>query len=298
MNRSKRSVSRGALLTILGGICWGFSGTCGQYLFSEFDVSPLWLTSVRILTAGIIMFLIALPRRHREMRAILKVPKDAATLFCYGAFGLLLCQYAYMVGISHSNAATTTVLQTLNLVFIMLITCVRLRRRPDRREGISLICALFGTYMLATGGNPTQLVISPQGLFWGLAAAAAVTTYSLIPQGLLQRWSRETVNACGMLIAGIVLNLLGRSWTIDVSLPLQGWLAVGCIILLGTVVAFSLFVQGIKEIGPVRASMLAATEPVSATVFSMLWLGTSFRLTDFIGFGAILLTIFLLAKEA
>ena len=48
--------------------------------------------------------------------------------------------------------------------------------------------------------------------------------------------------------------------------------------------------------GPVKASMLAATEPLSATVFSALWLGTAFSWTDLIGFACIISTIFLLAK--
>ena len=94
-----------------------------------------------------------------------------------------------------------------------------------------------------------------------------------------------------------MLNLAVRRWHYEVHLPVQGWLAVAAIILLGTVVAFSLFLQGLQDIGPVKSSMLAATEPVSATIFSALWLGTSFSATDLIGFAASITTIFLLAKS-
>ena len=44
-------------------------------------------------------------------------------------------------------------------------------------------------------------------------------------------------------------------------------------------------------------TIMAATEPLSATVFSALWLGTSFHAADLIGFAAIISTIFLLAKS-
>ena len=60
---------------------------------------------------------------------------------------------------------------------------------------------------------------------------------------------------------------------------------------------FPLIMQGIADIGPVRSSMLATTEPVSATILSVLWLGTSFTVTDIIGFAAIISIIFLLAKS-
>ena len=157
--------------------------------------------------------------------------------------------------------------------------------------------ALAGVYLLATGGDPGHMALSPRGLFWGLAAAVAVALYTLLPQSLLSRWDRDAVIGPSMLIGGVFLNLTARSWTFSVSLPLQGWLAVGAVVLLGTAAAFSLIMQGILDIGPARASMLASTEPVSATVFSALWLGTSFSATDLIGFAAITATVFLLVKS-
>ena len=281
---------------MLGGVCWGFSGTCGQYLFSRFGVSTLWLTCLRLLAGGIIMLALAAVRHRRELRNIWRCPGDAAMLVAYGLFGLMMCQYAYMTSISYSNAGTTTVLQTLSLVIIMLLTCLRLRRRPNRVETIALLLALFGTFLLATGGDPAHMVLSPQGLFWGLATAVAATVYTLLPRRLLSRWNREVVNGWAMLIGGVVLNLGARSWTFHVDLPFRGWLAVCAIVVFGTVLSFTLFMQGIQDVGPVKSSMLASTEPVAATVFSAVWLGTAFSTVDLLGFAAIIATIFLLAQ--
>ena len=44
-------------------------------------------------------------------------------------------QYAYTTAIVYSNAATTTVLQNLNLVFILIITCIQLRKAPNQEVG-------------------------------------------------------------------------------------------------------------------------------------------------------------------
>ena len=62
MNDTNTHLLRGSLCTMLGGVCWGFSGTCGQYLFSRFGVSSLWLTCLRLLSGGIIMLLVMLIR--------------------------------------------------------------------------------------------------------------------------------------------------------------------------------------------------------------------------------------------
>ena len=45
----------------------------------------------------------------------------------------------------------------------------------------------------------------------------------------------------------MVINAATRSWTISVSLPIQGWLAVGGVVLLGTALAFPLIMQGLPE---------------------------------------------------
>ena len=296
MTKTNSHLLRGSLCTMLGGVCWGFSGTCGQYLFSRFAVSTLWLTCLRLLAGGVIMLTLAALRHRRELREIWRCPGDAAMLVAYGLFGLMMCQYAYMTSISYSNAGTTTVLQTLSLVIIMLLTCLRLRRRPNLVETIALLLALFGTFLLATGGDPAHMVLSPQGLFWGLATAVAATVYTLLPRRLLSRWNREVVNGWAMLIGGAVVNLGARSWTFQVDLPLRGWLAVCAIVVFGTVLSFTLFMQGIRDVGPVKSSMLASTEPVSATVFSAVWLGTAFSTVDLLDFAAIIATIFLLAQ--
>lgn len=297
MNETKSHLLRGSLCTMLGGVCWGFSGTCGQYLFTRYGVSSLWLTCLRLLSGGVIMLALAAVRHRRELLRIWRSPADAAMLVGYGVFGLMMCQYAYMTSISYSNAGTTTVLQTLSLVIIMLLTCLRLRRRPNRVETVALVLALLGTFLLATGGDPAHMVLPPQGLFWGLATAVAVTVYTLLPRRLLARWNREAINGWGMLIGGAILNLGARSWALHTDLPLQGWLAVAAIVLFGTVLSFTLFMQGIQDVGPVKSSMLAATEPVSATVFSAVWLGTAFSAVDLMGFAAIIATIFLLARS-
>ena len=297
MQEERKRVLRGCICAGLGGVVWGFSGTCGQYLFAHWPVSSLWLTCVRLLSAGAILLVMALVQDAGEVRRLLHSPRDLALTALYGVGGLMLCQYAYMTGISHSNAATTTVLQTLTIVMVMVIDCLHRRRTPKWHESLSVLLALFGTFMLATGGNPTQMVLSPKGLFWGLMTAAAMTFYTIMGRPLMAKWSRSAIMGPAMLLGGAVLTLGARSWNFYTPLPWKGWLLIAAIVVMGTVVSFSLFAQGIHDAGPVRSSILSVTEPVSAAVLAFLWLGTEFTPADLVGFAAILATVFLLAKQ-
>ena len=214
------------------------------------------------------MTLMAVAKNRSDLVNIWKDPKDVSLLLSFGIFGLMFCQYAYLNGIAHSNAATTTVLQQLSLVIVMLISCLQMRRFPQKLQVAALIFAFFGTFMVSTGGRLDQMILSPSALFWGLASAFAAAAYNLLSKKLLMRWSRDAVCGIGMLFGGVVLSIYAKLWTYSFSIPLAGWLAFGCIVFFGTVVAFSFFLRGVRDAGPVRACMMGVTEPVAAAVFS------------------------------
>lgn len=288
---------RGILCTLIGGILWGFSGACGQYLFTNYNVNSSWLTAVRMLTAGVILSLFLILKQGKGAAAIWRVKKDALQLIAFAIFGLLFCQYAYLTAISYSNAGTATVLQYLGPVLIMILVCVTARRLPSHKEAAAILLAVLGTFLLATHGDISSMVLTKRGLAWGLLAAVSLACYTLLPARIIPRWGSMAVTGYGMLIGGIVLALALRLWSMPVSLGADGWLAVGGVAILGTAVAYTLYLQGVGDIGPVRASMLASVEPVSATLLSVFWLGSPFELIDLAGFVCIMATVFLLAKK-
>ena len=296
MKENRSRVFWGCVSAVMGGVCWGISGTCSQYLFSHFDITSLELTCMRLLGCGIVLSIIALLRHGDQLRDIWKHPRDVGRLAVYGIGGLLLCNYAYSTGIYYSNAATTTVLQTLSVAIIMVIACLQSRRKPKWHEVLACIMALLGTYLLVTGGDPGQMILSPQGLFWGLATAVGATMYTMVGRPLLQRWNQDVILGIAMVMGGVTVNLLARSWTLPFALHSTGWLAVGATIALGSA-AFFLFLQGIRDAGPVRASILSVAEPVTAALLGVLWLGDSFSAAELLGFAAILAIVFLLAKS-
>ena len=72
---------------------------------------------------------------------------------------------------------------------------------------------------------------------------------------------------------------------------------MGLIIVVGTFAAFALYLHGVSIVGSVKGSLLGAIEPVSATLFSALWLGTAFSGADWAGFVLMIAMIFLVTGE-
>ena len=79
-----------------------------------------------------------------------------------------------------------------------------------------------------------------------------------------------------------------RAWDAGIVGALAG------VVVVGTAIAFGLYLQGVSMIGPLKGSIMGSVEPVSAVVISVFWLGTRFTLPDFLGFALILGAVFVL----
>ena len=173
------------MLAILGGVSWGISGVCGQYLFMKYEISADWLTTVRMLLSGIFLLMLALRKEHMRVFKIWKERKDVIWLITFGLAGLLLCQYTFLAAIKYSNSATATVLQSLNVVLMAIVMAVWNRKRMSRIQIAAIILAVSGTYLIATKGNPVSMDISAKGLIFGILAAIGVVIYTLLSRPII-----------------------------------------------------------------------------------------------------------------
>ena len=286
---------RGAALTLLGGILWGFSGTCGQFLLQRRGLTSEFIVPIRLMSAGLILLVICLLRTGRH--ALDVVRQSPGEILVFGILGMSMCQYTYFSAIGASNAGTATVLQYTGPVLILIWTSLRSRRMPRRTELLAIALALLGTWLLATHGQPGSMVLSGEALFWGGLSAVALAVYTVQPGRMLERYGAPAVTAWGMIIGGVMLMAAFRPWTMRVTIDGAALLAMAAIVLLGSVAAFTAYLEGVRCVGAKKGSLYASIEPVSAAVFSALGMGARFGAMDLLGFACILSTIFLLSAD-
>ena len=304
----RRRFWRGVVAALIGGAMWGFSGTCAQYLYQHYEIDPLFITWVRMLGSGILFLILLASTQRGKLRAIAGDNRELGRLALFGIAGLFLCQFTYTTSVNATNAGTATVLQSLNTVFILAATCLMMRRAPRAMELGGLALALVATWLIATKGNLTALMIPPAGLAWGLINAASCTFYIMYPKHLFARWGSLPVTGIGMLIGGIAavaiwgLGGVGGAPPVVPELGLDGVLVLAAIVVVGTLAAFGLYLHGVSIVGSVKGGLLGTTEPASAMVFAALWLGTMFSWADWIGLVLMVAMIFLVtlsgSKEA
>lgn len=291
----RKRILRGVVCTLVGGTFWGINGTVSKLLMDSYAVDPLWLACLRELTACWLFLAAARVTSKGQVTRALRDPRSLLGIFGVSLGAILFSQVAYLEAINWTNSATATVMQSLGMLAVLAYVCIKMRRGPKRREMLGVVFALVGTYLLATGGNPGQLSLPLGGLVWGLLCAAASACLSILPARQLAKWGNFVVNGLAFLFSGVILFVIYRPWEHMPQLDAIAVALLAFMVVVGTFGAYALYLQGVKDAGSMRASLLGTIEPLTATVTSILWLGTSFSPTDLAGFALVLAMVYLTA---
>ena len=288
---------KGRIYTLIGAIGWGLSGACGQYLMNDSAVSPIYLTALRMMIAGLVLTLFAFLKQPKQFREVVKSPKIMGRMLFFGIFGLMLCQLTYLFAIHSSNAGTATVMQYTCPILIVIYVSLKEKTAPTVMEFIAIFFALVGTFVIATHGNPFNLSLTPAGLFWGIISAFTYALYTLLPGKLIYLWGSLMVCGLGLLSGGILFYVVTASWQYTIQWQPYTLFAFFGIIGIGTILAYTLYLEGVALIGPVQGSLLASAEPISSVFFSIILLGEVFQGIDILGIVFILIAVYLITMK-
>ena len=287
---------KGTLFTVIAGIAWGLSGTSGQYLMAH-GISALVLTNIRLIVAGLLLVLLSYIKSKEQFLAFLRDKSSLFSLLLFSLVGLFLNQLAYLSAIQETNAGTATVLQYVCPVGILAFTCIKDKVAPTIAEILSMILAIGGTFLITTHGQLDQLSMTPAGLFWGLFSALTYALYIILPIKLIQKWGSILVIGVGMTISGFVAVPFTGIIGARIPMSFDIFLAFAGIILIGTVFAYTAFLKGASMVGPVKSSLLASIEPISAVFFAFMIMGDIFYPIDFLGMAMILLAVTIISLK-
>lgn len=285
---------RGVMLTLVGGVFWGFGGTCAQYLFEQRGVAPEFLTAARLTIAGIVMVLCSIINLRGKAFSIFKNWRHTVCVIVFGFFGVALCQYTYFRAIAASNAGTACVLQYISPALIIGYACLKARQKPPFLYIVAMILSMVGVFFIAANGDIHNLHFSGEVLFWGLAAAVTVAIYTLMPVPLLPIYGPQVTVGWGMLFGALMMNPMLGWWNVIPQIDVTLILVLATVIVLGTIISFTIYLEGVRLIGSAEAGLYACIEPVIATLCAVLFLGTHFKTTDYIGYALILSVPFII----
>lgn len=100
-----------------------------------------------------------------------------------------------------------------------------------------------------------------------------------------------------MFICGFISLMMFQQIDSEVIWDSMTWIGLFAIIILGTVVSFNAYIEGVRRIGAVQGSILSSLEPISAALFGWALLGNEFTIIGIIGMVCIITTVFIIAWD-
>ena len=280
---------RGMLLASLASSFWAISGISGEILFKQFNFSSDWLVSTRTLMSGILLFMIVIFIKKKSILRPLKNKWDSMGIILFGVAGMYLVQY--------TNVSFATILQFTAPFFIFIYESIKSKKVPAVSTVILLFMTILGVVFIATKGNFSNLSVSLEALLLGVISAIMIAFYSTYPKKLLKKYGSITVVGWGMIIGSIISNVIHPIWKIEGNVNVKSMIQVIIVVILGTSIAYLIYIASLNYISSSLAGILTAFEPVLAAILSVAIFGLKFSFIEIVGFVLVFVSIFILEKR-
>jgi drug/metabolite transporter (DMT)-like permease len=259
-------ISRGAVVCLLSAAAFGAMGIFGKLAFDD-GATAGTLLAARFAIAAVALWCLTLMKGSlAQIRAL--PPRDLAIALGLGACGYALQAGCYFVALERLDAS---LLSLILYTFPAIVTAAAValgRERLDRRRVLAL--GLVSTGLVLILGTVGASSVNGIGVALGLGAAFTYSTYILTSDGVASRVPALTLATlvCTGAAASLTIGSVFAGQLHPGAVTLAGWGWLGCIALVSTVGAITLFFAGLSRVGPTSASILSTFEPVVTVVLA------------------------------
>lgn len=264
----------GPVLILFSAACFGAMAVFGKLAFSA-GVTSESLLAIRFTAAALLLgaLLLIRPslRRHNvgEPRPLWPAVLIALGL---GAFGYAVQSSLYFEALERLDAPVVALVLYTFPVMVTVAAVLLGRDRFTAPRVVALVTATSGVSLVVAGAG--GLGFNGLGVVFAFGAAITYTVYILTADTVLHRLAPVVLTT--LVMTGAAVALEGRALItggVSVSFDQSGWLWIGCIVVVSTVLAVLAFFAGLKRTGASTTSILSTFEPVVSTALAAVVLG-------------------------
>jgi drug/metabolite transporter (DMT)-like permease len=269
-------------------------------------LSALELTQIRNTSAAVLFLAFLLVFTPGRLRVGWR---ELLLLVAFGLVGVALVQWLYFVAIENLPVGVALLIEFTAPLFVALFARFVYREHVRRRIWAAVALCLTGLAMVVELW--AGVAFSTVGVTAAFGGALALTAYLLMAERERRHRDPASLSFYGFLFAALLWAVVQPLWDFPWSVlgdevSLQGnlsghtapvWALVAFVILIGTMVTFTLLTGSLRHLSATRASIVMTLEPVVATVVAWAWLGETLGAIQLAG-GAVVIAGILLAQSA
>jgi len=260
---------------------WSGNYIVGKIALREF--TPLMLAGLRIGFAGVLILPVYGWERRRSLTRWTR--QDVPLLLGLGVFGVTLNQLFFIVGLSRTSVAHSSIIIGLTPVLVLILASVRGLEGMTWRKAAGMAVALAGVAVLKAfepaAGTATWL-----GDFFTFLTGLCFAIFTVFGKEVTMLHSSVTVNTFAYVggaaaLAPVTMWEASRHSLAHVSAA--AWLSVLYMALFPSVIAYLIYYYALTHIAASRVSAFSYLQPVFATAMGVAILGERISASVIVG---------------
>jgi drug/metabolite transporter (DMT)-like permease len=264
------------LKLVLTTFFWGGTFVAGKWAVGE--APPFFVATLRFAIASIVLWALVAwqGRRAGERFPLPETGVQWAGLFSLGLTGVFLYNFAFLVGLSRTSAVNGSLIVAFNPLLTAVLSAWWLKERVSPFQAAGLLLALLGVGIVVTRGSieVVRALSFNHGDILMLGGPIAWALYTITGKKVLRTFPPLVATAYASLFGTLLLlpaaALEGSLLSGVYRLTAYGWISVLQLALLGTVVGFVWWYDGVAELGAARASVFVNLVPIFGVLLSAL----------------------------
>lgn len=288
----KNRKSMAFILIILAGLLWGTSAIFVHFL-TPLGVTSMQMTFVRGTVSTVAIGLYILISNKELFRTSIS---DMA-FYIPSGICMMLASVFYYLSMQRTCVSTSVVLMYVAPVYVMMYSVLFLKEKFSLLKGLAVVLVVMGCAFSSgvTGGMKYDTL----GVIFGILAGLSYGAYSVLTKYEMERKCNSLTAAfysySAMAISAMFIASPAEVVRLGAGSPAIALLMLG----LGVctfALPYFLYSIGLKYLPAGTAASLAVFEPLSATCYSVMFLGEQLDLFKAIGILAIIISVLLLSR--
>lgn len=279
---------------VIAGILWGSSGIFFN-LLTPFGFTALQMTAMRGVVAAIVMSLYLFITN----RSLFKVRLKHLILFAFSGASVFGTAALYYAAIAESSVSTAVILMYTAPVFVMIYSVLFLGEKINTLKALSVISVFMGCALVS--GVAEGMKFSLLGIVLGLSAGLAYSAYNIFTK-IQMLGGANPVSAAlySFIFMGAISIFFCEPLDFAEKAMIEPFVTIPLIAAIGIctcVLPYFLYTLAMRSLPAGIAASLGIIEPMSATLFSVIFFGEQLGIAAVAGMALILGAIFCLGKS-
>ncbi|HYX31144.1 MAG TPA: DMT family transporter, partial [Pyrinomonadaceae bacterium] len=274
--KDKRSFSVKPHLELLAvQIIFGTWGIAGKIALRE--ITPFALSAIRVALAAAAFALIG--QLTGNIKPIAR--RDWPLLFASSVCGIVLNQWFFVTGLSHTTVINSVLITTTMPIFTLIIGSIAGTDRPSFGRALGIVLAAAGVFYLIGPSRADVAAGSRLGDLFILGSALIYGCYIAISKPLVEKYGALPTVTWIFIIATLPTVVVGAISLRQVSVVVidaRAWLSIAYIVAVPTVVAYYLLSAALKEVAPSTVAVYIYLQPLIAFLAAPALLGEAFTM--------------------